>query len=92
MNDRLQIHESLDDTAPIDDQPVLVDSATHLEQQMTALGLSSETCRFLRDVQRAEKALNRAYDKTHQDRPLDQRISEIYRDLYGSDDAPTSGS
>lgn len=64
----------------------LVDTAAHLEQQMAALDLSHETRRFLRDVHRAEKLLNKAYGKAQQDSPLDQRISQIYRDLYGSEE------
>lgn len=74
-------------TSSGNDQVPLVDTETHLEQQMAALELSHETRRFLRDVHRAEKALNNAYGKSHQDSPLDQRISQIYRDLYGSEDA-----
>jgi RNA polymerase-binding transcription factor DksA len=70
-----------------DDQVSLVDNEAHLEQQMAALDLSDETRRFLRDVHRAEKVLNNAYGKAQQDSPLDQRISQIYHDLYGSDDA-----
>lgn len=90
MNNSPRIRSPLNDTALDDDQSALVDNATHLEQQMAALGLSSETRRFLRDVHRAEKVLNQAYDKTHQDGVLDKRISQIYRDLYGSDEtSPT---
>jgi hypothetical protein len=70
-----------------DDQASLVDNEAHLEQQMAALDLSDETRRFLRDVHRAEKVLNNAYGKAQRDSPLDQRISQIYHDLYGSDDA-----
>ena len=70
-----------------DDQVSHVDNEAHLEQQMAALDLSPETRRFLRDVHRAERVLNNAYGKAQQDSPLDQRISQIYRDLYGSDDA-----
>ena len=54
---------------------------------MAALDLSHQTRRFLRDVHRAEKVLNNAYGKARQDSPLDQRISQIYRDLYGSEEA-----
>jgi hypothetical protein len=70
-----------------DDQVSLVDNEAHLEQQMAALDLSDETRRFLRDVHRAEKVLNNAYGKAQRDSPLDQRISQIYHDLYGGDDA-----
>ncbi len=69
------------------DQVPLQDNEAHLEQQMAALELSCETRRFLRDVHRAEKVLNNAYGKGRQTGPLDQRISQIYRDLYGSDDS-----
>lgn len=72
------------------DQVPLVDNEAQLERQMAALDLSHETRRFLRDVRRAEKVLNNAYNKSQQAGPLDQRISQIYRDLYGSnDDLPT---
>lgn len=86
MNNRPNIRTNLEVAVPEGEQPALVDNAAHLEQQMAALGLSSDTRRFLRDVHRAERVLNNAYDKTHQDGALDKRISQIYRDLYGSDD------
>lgn len=74
----------LNETSPETDQPALLDNEAHLEQQMADLGLSSDTRRFLRDVHHAEKVLNDAYDKAHQDGALQKRISEVYHDLYGS--------
>lgn len=82
----------LDDPAPESDRPALAGNAAHLEQQMAALGLSNDTRRFLRDVQRAEKVLNNAYGNRDQHGALDKRISQIYRDLYGSSGALSTGS
>jgi hypothetical protein len=92
MNNSSRIQIMLNQAPPENDQVCLVDNEAHLEQQMAALQLSSDTRRFLRDVHRAEKVLNDAYGKAQQDSPLDQRISQIYHDLYGSNEAmPTVG-
>lgn len=85
MNNRSTIRIMHNPASSGNDEESLVDNEAHLEQQMAALDLSPETRRFLRDVHRAEKVLNNAYGKAQQDSPLDQRISQIYRDLYGSD-------
>lgn len=58
-----------------------------LEQKMAELGLSGDTCRFLRDLHHAEKVLNNAYDKTHQTGTLEKRISQMYSELYRTNKA-----
>lgn len=92
MNTCSPLHGSLNDATPKSDQPAAVDNAAQLEQQMAALGLSDQTRRFLRDLQRAEKVLNKAYDKTPHDGALDKRISQIYHDLYGRDETASADS
>jgi len=66
-------------------QPALAanDEAT-LEQQMTELGLSNDTRRFLRHAHLAEKQLNDAFNKTRQGGELEEQVSQVYRDLYGA--------
>ena len=86
MNNSSPIQIMLHQAALKDDQVTLVDNAAQLEQQMVALDLSCETRRFLRNVHRAEKVLNNAYGKEQQSRPLDQQISQIYRELYGTEE------
>lgn len=54
-----------------------------LEQQMRELGLSSDTRRFLRNLHVAEKQLNDAFSVAHQGGELEQRISQVYREMYG---------
>jgi hypothetical protein len=55
-----------------------------LEQQMTDLGLSNDTRRFLRNLHLAEKQINDAFNKARQGGELEERVSEVYRDLYGA--------
>ena len=79
-------------TALVSDQlaaPAEADAA--LEQQMADRGLSSETKRFLRHLHHAEKQLNDAFEKAHQGGALDQCVSEVYRDLYCSEDVLPAG-
>ncbi|MDQ6647355.1 MAG: hypothetical protein M3Y93_08985 [Pseudomonadota bacterium] len=69
-------------------QPVSpADSDAALEQQMAERGLSGETKRFLRQLHQAEKHLNDAFEKAHQGGALDRCVSELYHDLYCSDEA-----
>jgi tellurite resistance protein len=56
-----------------------------LERQMRELGLSSETRRFLRNLHAAEKQLNDAFSVAHRDGDLEQRVSQVYREMYGAD-------
>ena len=51
---------------------------------MAELGLSTATKRFLRDFHTAEKQLNDAFDKAHQGGALEQRVSQVYREMYGA--------
>ncbi len=85
MNDITPDTPMLTETAS-ENQPALAanDEAT-LEQQMTELGLSSDTRRFLRHVHLAEKQLNDAFNKSRQGGELEQQVSQVYHDLYGAD-------
>lgn len=56
-----------------------------LEQQMAERGLSTATKRFLRHLHRVEKQLNDAFEKAHQGSDLEQRVSQVYHDLYRAD-------
>lgn len=58
-----------------------------LEQQMAELDLSNDTRRFLRNLHHAEKQLNDAFNKSRQGGELEERMSQVYRDLYGADGA-----
>jgi hypothetical protein len=55
-----------------------------LEQQMAELGLSNDTRRFLRNLHLAEKQINDAFNKSRQGGELEERVSQVYRDLYGT--------
>lgn len=52
---------------------------------MRELGLSSEDRRFLRDLHVAEKQLNDAFSRARQGGELEQRIRQVYRDMYGTE-------
>lgn len=68
------------------------DTDALLEQQMVERGLSSETKRFLRHLHQAEKQLNDAFEKAHRGGALEQCVSEVYRNLYCSDETlPPAG-
>lgn len=72
----------------VSDQPTSpADTDAALEQQMADRGLSSETKRFLRQLHQTEKRLNDAFEKAHQGGALGQCVSEVYHDLYCSDEA-----
>ena len=74
----------LTETASGNRQALAVDDETTLEQKMTELGLSNDTRRFLRQVRLAEKQLNDAFNRTRQGGELEEQVSQIYRDLYGT--------
>ncbi|MEP7186576.1 MAG: hypothetical protein ABI767_12140 [Rhodanobacter sp.] len=70
----------------VSDQPSSpADTDAALEQQMAGRGLSSETKRFLRQLHQAEKHLNDAFEKAHHGAALDRCVSELYHDLYCSE-------
>ncbi|WP_426701745.1 hypothetical protein ACPPVV_01645 [Rhodanobacter sp. Col0626] len=56
-----------------------------LEQQMADCGLSNDTRRFLRNLHVAEKQLNDAFSKAHQGGRLEACVSEVYREMYGTE-------
>ncbi|MFC5436635.1 hypothetical protein ACFPME_08705 [Rhodanobacter umsongensis] len=58
---------------------------TALERRMRELGLSSGARRFLRDLHVAEKQLNQAFNLARQGGGLEQRISQVYREMYRAD-------
>ena len=75
------------ETASGNPQALAANDEASLERQMIALGLSSDTRRFLRHVHIAEKQLNDAFNKSHQGGELEQQVSQVYHDLYGADGA-----
>ena len=52
---------------------------------MADCGLSNDTRHFLRDLHAAEKQLNDAFQWAHQGGALDERVSAVYRRMYGRD-------
>jgi hypothetical protein len=84
MNDIATGTPMTSETAPGNQQAGIAEDEGILEQQMTELGLSNDTRRFLRNLHLAEKQLNDAFSKSRQDGELEQRVSEVYRDLYGA--------
>lgn len=56
-----------------------------LERQMADCGLSSDARQFLRDLHAAEKQLNDAFRQARQGGALEQRVSAVYRRMYGKD-------
>ncbi|MFC5524256.1 hypothetical protein ACFPPA_00725 [Rhodanobacter ginsengisoli] len=71
-------------TSANDQQYPPSDKDPGLEQQMAELGLSSDTRRFLRKLHVAEKKLNDAFDTAHQGGDLEERVSQVYHDMYRS--------
>lgn len=70
---------------PSGNQPTrTADDETGLEQQMAELGLSDGTRRFLRNLHQAEKQINNAFSRSRQGGELEERVSQVYRDLYGA--------
>ena len=55
-----------------------------LEQQMAECGLSGDERRFLRRLHVAERQLNEAFSQARQGGTLEARVSEVYREMYGS--------
>lgn len=55
-----------------------------LERRMDDCGLSVDERRFLRDLHAAEKQLNEAFAQAHQGGVLEQRVSAVYRRMYGN--------
>ena len=84
MNDITTDTPMLTETTSRNQQAQTADSEASLEQQMTDLGLSNDTKRFLRLLHVAEKQLNDAFNKGRQCGELEGRVSEVYRDLYGA--------
>lgn len=82
MNERLPIARQQSETS---DEP-------GLERQMADCGLSNETRRFLRNLHVAEKQLNAAFSKAHQGGRLEACVSEVYREMYGTEQGPAPGS
>ncbi|MCW8807628.1 MAG: hypothetical protein OQK79_05890 [Rhodanobacter sp.] len=68
---------------PSASDPMPTEEEASREQQMAELGLSNDSKRFLRRLHLAEKQLNRAFGQAHQDGDLEQRVSQVYHDLYG---------
>lgn len=60
-------------------------AAACLERQMADCGLSNDTRQFLRDLHTAEKQLNDAFQRAHQGGALEERVSAVYRRMYGRD-------
>jgi len=56
-----------------------------LERQMADCGLSNDTRQFLRDLHAAEKQLNDAFQRARQGGALEERVSAVYRRMYGKD-------
>jgi hypothetical protein len=63
-----------------------------LERQMADCGLSNDTRQFLRHLHVAEKQLNDAFSKAHQGGKLEACVSEVYREMYGREQAPVPKS
>jgi hypothetical protein len=84
MNDITTDTPMLTETATKNQQSQTADNEAGLEQQMTDLGLSNDTKRFLRHLHVAEKQLNDAFNTSRQGGGLEKRVSQVYRDLYGT--------
>jgi hypothetical protein len=72
------------ETSSTDQQTTPSDIDLGLEQQMAELDLSSDTRRFLRKLHVAEKKLNDAFDTAHRGGDLEDRVSQVYHDMYRS--------
>lgn len=84
MNDIISGTPMLTETASRNQPTQMADDETCLEQQMADLGLSNDTRRFLRNLHLAEKQINDAFSKSRQGGELEERVSQVYRDLYGA--------
>ncbi|MFA6231515.1 MAG: hypothetical protein WC617_15275 [Rhodanobacter sp.] len=74
----------LSETSSSNQQTTPSDPEQSFEQQMVELNLSGDTKRFLRKVHLAEKKLNNAFDTAHQEGDLEERVSQVYHDMYRS--------
>lgn len=74
----------LSETSSSNQQTTPSDPEQSFEQQMVELNLSGDTKRFLRKVHLAEKKLNDAFDTAHQEGDLEERVSQVYHDMYRS--------
>ena len=72
------------DTASRNQPAQTADNEANLEQKMTDLGLCNDTKRFLRHLHVAEKQLNDAFNTARQGGELEERVSQVYHDLYGA--------
>jgi hypothetical protein len=84
MNKITRVTHMPDRTTPENPPASHEDNDACLEQQMADLGLSSDTRRFLRDLHAAEKQLNDAFSEARQGGDLEQRVSQVYRKMYGA--------
>jgi hypothetical protein len=84
MNDVTSGTPMLTETPAGNQSTRTVDDETDLEQQMAELGLSNDTRRFLRNLHLAEKQINDAFNKSREGGELEERVSQVYRDLYGA--------
>jgi hypothetical protein len=84
MNDITTDTPMLTETTSRNQQAQTADNEASLEQKMADLGLCNDTKRFLRHLHVAEKQLNDAFNKGRQGGELEERVSEVYRDLYGA--------
>jgi serine protease inhibitor ecotin len=84
MNDTTSKTPMLTETTAENPQEPIAGEETGLEQQMENLALSSEAKRFLRSLHLAEKQLNDAFNKGRQGGELEERVSQVYHDLYGA--------
>lgn len=84
MNDITRDATMLNETTSENRQARITEDEAVLEQQMAELDLSNDTRRFLRNLHLAEKQLNDAFNKSRQGGELEERVSQVYRDLYGA--------
>lgn len=63
-----------------------------LEQQMAECGLSDDERHFLRQLHAAEKQLNDVFTHARQGGTLEARVSEVYREMYGSLPPPVTST
>ena len=78
----------LTETTSPDPQTPMAGDEAGLEQQMADLALSNDAKRFLRSLRLAEKQLNDAFNKGRQGGELEERVSQVYHDLYGAGCTP----
>jgi hypothetical protein len=84
MNDSTHIPPMLTESTPENPQALARGDEASLEQQMAKLALSNDAKRFLRSLHLAERQLNDAFNKGRQAGELEERVSQVYHDLYGA--------